>query len=180
MKKITVLLALATSSTLACTQSEALDKMMAIGRVQQAMVLETPNDDKERTLTKMLRSLNSDMQSVKDNYLTKDDYVNACSAYDGIVEKYNIDMEKASKGVLTTEQLKADGGKNGGSCSVGDASIKMMGIIKEMQTLMTSADIAMEEFEEFNAKHEKIMPLISTNPSNYCDELDALAKEYIK
>ena len=153
---------------------------MAIGRVQQAMVLETPNDDKEKTLTKMLSSLNSEMQLVKDNYLNNNDYVNACSSYDTIAEKYNIDMNKASDGMLTTEELQKDGGKNGGSCSISDASIKMMESIQKMQGLMSTADIATEEFTEFNAKHEKIMPLMSTNPSKYCNKLDALEKEYIK
>ena len=178
--KIGLLMALSVMSTLACTQEEALNKMMAIGRVQQAMAIETSNDDKEKTLTKMLSNLNTDMQTINETYMLKDEYENACSAYDSVVEKYNIDMEKASKDMLTVEELKKDGGKNGGSCSIADAAIKMMGITEKMQKLMNNADIAMEEFVEFSAKHEKILPLMSTNPSKYCDELDNITKTYIK
>ena len=178
--KLGLLTALSLTSTLACSQEEAFNKMMAIGRVQQAMSIETSNDDKERTLTKMLGSLNADMQTINETYMLKDEYNNACSAYDSVVEKYNIDMEKASKDMLTIAELKEDATKKGGSCSIADASIKMMGTIEEMQKLMTNADIAMEEFEEFSTKHEKILPLMSTNPSKYCDELDNLSQNYIK
>jgi len=178
--KLGLLIALSVMSTFACTQEEALDKMMAIGRVQQAMAIESSNDDKEKTLTKMLSSLNTDMQTINETYMLKDEYDNACSAYDSLVEKYHIDMEKASKDMLTIEELKEDGGKNGGSCSIADASSKMMESIEKMQTLMNNADIAMEEFEEFSTKHEKILPLMTTNPSKYCDELDNLTKNYIK
>jgi len=178
--KLGLLTALSVMSTFACTKEEALDKMMAIDRVQQAMAIETSNNDKEKTLTISLSSLNADMQTINETYMQKDEYDNACSAYDSLVEKYNIDMEKASKDMLTVEELKEDGGKDGGSCSIADASIKMMGSIEKMQTLMNNADIAMEEFEEFSTKHEKILPLMSTNPSKYCDELDNLTKNYIK
>jgi len=178
--KLGLLTALSVMSTFACTQEEALDKMMAISRVQQAMAIESSNDDKEKTLTKMLSSLNTDMQTIKETYLLKKEYDNACSAYDNVVKKYNIDMGKASKDMLTIEELKKDGGKNGGSCSIAEASTKMMETIKKMQTLMSNADIAMEEFEEFSAKHDKLLPLMSTNPSKYCDELDNLTKNYIK
>ena len=178
--KIGLLTTLTVMSTFACSEEEAFNKMMAIGRVQQAMAIETSNDDKERTLTKMLGSLNDDMQKINETYMLKDDYDNACSAYDSVVQKYNIDMEKASKDMLTMEELKKDAEKEGGSCSIADASIKMMGSIEKMQKLMTNADIAMEEFEEFSTKHEKILPLMSTNPSKYCNELDNLTKQYIK
>jgi Xaa-Pro aminopeptidase len=144
------------------------------------MAIETSNDDKERTLTKILGNLNTDMQTISETYMIKNEYKNACSAYDSVVEKYNIDMGKASKDMLTVKELKKDGGKNGGSCSIADASIKMMGIIEKMQKLMNNADIAMEEFEEFSTKHDKILPLMSTNPSKYCDELDNITKTYIK
>ena len=178
--KIALLTALTVTSTLACTESEAFNKMMAIGRVQQAMGIEAQNDDKERTLTKMLHSLNDDMQNINQAYMMKNEYDNACSAYDSVVQKYNIDMNKASDGMLTVEQLKEDGGKNGGSCSLAEASIKMMDTIGKMQKLMNDADIAMEEFEEFSSKHEKIIPLMSTEPSKYCDKLNNIAKKYIK
>lgn len=178
--KIALLTTLSISSTLACTEAEAFDKMMAIGRVQQALALETQNDDKEKRITNMLVNLNNDMQNINESYMMKNKYANACSAYDSVVEKYNIDMDKASKDMITMEQLKKDGGKNGGSCSISDASIKMMTTVKKMQTLMNNADIAMEEFIEFSAKQEKILPLMTTNPSKFCDEFDTLAKEYIK
>ena len=104
--KIALLTALTITSTLACTEAEAFDKMMAIGRVQQAMGLETPNDDKEKKLTKMLYSLNTDMEKVYQDYIMTKRYPQACSAYDEIVQKYNIDMDKASKDMITMEQLK--------------------------------------------------------------------------
>jgi len=180
LKKILLMTLLTISTTWGCSESEAFNKMMAINRVQQAMTLETQHDDEERTLTKMLQALNADMQSVNDIYMLQNDYTGACDAYDKVIQKYNIDLEKASKDMLTIEELQKDGGKKGGSCSLGEASIKMMDTVGKMQKLMESAEIAMGEFEEFNTKHEKIMPLMTTNPSQYCDELNEIAKEYIK
>ena len=180
LTKIGLLTTLSLLSTLACTQEEALNKMMTIGKVQQTMVLETQNDDNNKTLTKNLSNLNSDMQTINETYMLKNEYDNACSAYDSIVKKYNINIEEVSKDLLTIEELKKDGGKKGGSCSLADASKKMMSSIGKMQKLMNDADIAMEEFEEFSSKHEKILPLMTTNPSKYCDELDNLIKNYIK
>lgn len=168
------------SSVFACTEDEANNKRMAIERVQQAMVIESSNDDEEKTLTKMLHSLVDDMQVVNKNYLVKKEYDNACREYDNIIEKYNIDMDKATDGMLTMEELKADGGKKGGSCSIVEASAKMTKSVGKMQKLMESADIAMEEFLEFNKRHEKIMPLMTTNPSSYCDQLDEIVKTYTK
>ena len=180
LTKISLLATLYTSTTFACSEAEAFNKMMAIGRVQQAMSIETQNDDKEKTLTKMLSNLNADMKIVNDKYMMSNNYSQACSEYDKIVTKYNIDMQKASKDMLTIEQLKEDGGKNGGSCSLSEASIRMMDTIEKMQKLMENGDIATEEFDEFNSKNNKISPLITTNPSKYCDELENLKKEYIK
>lgn len=180
VNRLLLLTALSSSTLLACTQTEALEKMMALSRVQQAMVIESSNDNEERELTKMLYSLNADMQNVKDNYLDKNDYSEACNQYDKIFEKYNLDLEKASKDMITIEELKKDGGKNGGSCSISEASIKMSTTMQKLQSLMENADIATEEFLEFSKKHEKLLPLLSTNPSKYCDELDLISKEYIK
>ncbi len=177
VSKLILLTTLSFNLLLACNQTEALEKMMAISRVQQAMAIESSNDNEERELTKMLQSLSDDMQNVDDNYLTKKDYNEACNQYDKIIEKYNIDLEKASKDMLSIEELKKDGGKQGGSCSISEASEKMLTTV---QSLMENADIAMEEFLEFNSKHDKLLPLMSTNPSKYCDDLDALSKNYIK
>ena len=142
--------------------------MMAIGKVQQTMALEIKDNDKNRT-TK-LSNLNSDMQKINESYMMKNEYDNACSAYDSIIKKYHIEIDKVSK----------DSGQKGGSCSLADASTKMMDRMQKMQKLMNDADIAMEEFNEFSTKHEKILPLMTTNPSKYCDELDNLTKNYIK
>ncbi len=180
LNTIALLATLSTVTTFACTQTEAVNKMMAINRVQQAMVLESSNDNNEKELTKMLHSLNVDMQNVHDNYLNKNDYNESCNQYDTILKKYNIDLEKASKDMLSIEELKKDGGKKGGSCSISEASKKMMTTIKKLQSLSENADISMEEFLEFHSKHDKLLLLMSTNPSKYCDELDALSKNYIK
>ena len=180
VSKLILLTTLSFNLLLACNQTKALEKMMAISRVQQAMAIESSNDNEERELTKMLQSLSHDMQNVDDSYLTKKDYNEACNQYDKIIEKYNIDLEKASKDMLSIEELKKDGGKQGGSCSISEASEKTMTTVKRVQSLMENADIAMEEFLEFNSKHDKLLPLMSTNPSKYCDDLDALSKNYIK
>lgn len=180
MRTIVLFSTLSISSLFACTQTEALDKMMAISRVQYAMATESSNDNEEKELTKMLRSLTADMQDVDDNYMKKEDYSQACTQYDKIFEKYNLDINKTSKDMLTMEDLKKDGGKKGGSCSLSEASKNMMSTIQKMQMLMENADIAMEEFLQFNSEHEKILPLMTTNPSKYCDELDLLKEKFIK
>lgn len=176
--KIGLLTLLSVMSTLACTQEEAFNKMMAIGKIQQTMALEIKDNDKNRT-TK-LSNLNSDMQKINETYMMKNEYDNACSAYDSIVKKYHIEIDKVSKDVITVKELKKDGAQKGGSCSLADASTKMMDRMQKMQKLMNDADIAMEEFNEFSTKHEKILPLMATNPSKYCNELDNLTKNYIK
>jgi molybdenum-dependent DNA-binding transcriptional regulator ModE len=69
-------------------------------------------------------------------------------------------MQKASKDMLTIEQLKEDGGKNGGSCSLSEASIRMMDTIEKMQKLMENGPFP-EIFQQKLNRMEIILFLLS-------------------
>lgn len=66
------------------------------------------------------------------------------------------------------------------TCSITESSKRMMTTIGKMQKLKDNADISMEEYMEFNSEHEKILPLVATKPSKYCNELNIITKKYIK
>jgi len=158
-----------------CTKDQAMNKMMAIGRAQNERLLAATNSYEDRKNIGDLTKEIGDVGAV----LGEGKYNEACERYNTIAKKWNIDLEKASKGMLTMEDLKKDGGKSkGGKCSLAEASTKMNTLLTKLQMMKANG----EDVEAINAEYYKLLEtksdLMSTNPSAFCDEVDGFKKKY--
>lgn len=161
---------------MACTQNEAFNKMMALGRANQAM-LRGAGQDRAKQIT--AADMATEVTSVSD-YLAKEKYAEACKYYDAIARKYSIDMEEAAEGMITMEELAKDGGRRGGRCSQADASKKVMEITNVINDKVAMGDVSGDVLKRFLAEAGKHNDLIYANPSAYCDEIDKIKKKYIQ
>jgi hypothetical protein len=160
----------------ACTQEQAFNKMMALGRAKQAMMSGAGSSrEKQIEAADFAKEIGDVGQVLADGR-----YAEACKYYDAIARKYSVDMEEASKGMITMEQLAKDGGRQGGRCSQADASQKLMEITNDMTDKMALGEYPYSAFSAFMGEVEKHNDLMYTNPSAYCDTLDGLKSKYLK
>lgn len=158
-----------------CTKDQAFDRMMALNRAADRMLKEVgpSHDARRRQLV-----LNQEIGAVG-KYLGEGKYGEACKYYTAIAEKWGIDIKAESKGMLTMKDIKKDGGKSrGGKCSQADASIKMNALLQKLQAMKAAGT----EVDAISSAYYKMLEdksdLMSTNPSAFCDEIDAFKGKY--
>lgn len=158
-----------------CTKDQAMNRMMAIGRAQHERLIAATNSYEDRKNIGDLATEIADVGAV----IGEGKYNEACERYNDIAKKWNIDLKKASEGMLTMKDLKKDGGKSrGGKCSQAEASIKMNALLTKLQDMKSNGD----DVEAINAEYYKTITtksdLMSTNPSAFCDEIDGFKSLY--
>ena len=158
------------STAFACTRDEAFNKMMALGRARQAMMADRSN---MRTAVDLAKET-ADVGKV----LAAEKYTEACGYYDKIAAKYGVDLKEASKGMITMEQIRKDGGKKAGACSQSDAAKKLASISQDIQDKIALGDEPASVYRNFSAEVQKNNDLMYTNPSAFCVKLDQLNKKY--
>jgi hypothetical protein len=105
-------------------------------------------------------------------------YTEACGYYDKIAKKYDIDLNESAKGMVTMEEIRKDGGKQGGSCSQSDASVKLMEMSQKMEDKAAMGDITRGTLGDFLKEASSHSDLIYSNPSKFCVKLDQIATKY--
>ncbi len=177
MKKITVMMlcslatvvslnaSVATVST-TCTKDEAYNKMMMLGaeggkRMQEYM---KTNDSSIKLMPPALTDVGVLME--------KEKYSEACAAYDKIAKEYGVDFKEASKSTLSMAELRKDGGKKGGECSLADASIRFLNV----SNILLSQGLA-KTLEKSDLYHQANQMMVS-DPSKSCQLTEQLAKKY--
>lgn len=152
-----------------CTQEQALNKMMALGRAKQ--------ERQKKGGTGSVVNLTVDIAKVG-KVLADKNYSLACQKYDQIATKHKVDLNQKMKGMVTMEEMKKDGGKGNGSCSQSDASKKMMGYMNQLEDKVALGDTDSSQIKLFSNDIGKFGDLIYTNPSQYCSKLDGLKAKY--
>ena len=161
-------------SAIACTRDEAFNKMMAIGRAQRGIMTGAAGNHAKMQSAADLAKEVGDVGKI----LAAEKYTEACEYYDKIARKYNIDLDEASKGMITMDQIRKDGGRKGGACSQADASKKLMGLMQDLQDKVALGDEPASTHRSFANDVQKHNDLMSTNPSAFCAKLDELNKQY--
>lgn len=158
----------------ACTKDEAFNKMMAIGRAQQKMMLSAGGNHQQQIHVAELAKEVGDVGSV----LAEGKYTEACGYYDTIARKYKIDLAASAEGMVTMDQIRKDGGKQGGSCSQADASKKLMEMSQKLEDKASLGDISRQKMSGFLQEASSHNDLMYSNPSEFCSKLDQLAVKY--
>lgn len=162
------------STAFACTRDEAFNKMMALGRARQALMNQAGRDRSRIRTAVDLAKETADVGKV----LAAEKYSEACGYYDKIAAKYGVDLNEAAKGMITMEQIRKDGGRNGGACSQSDAAKKLASISEDIQDKVALGDQPASAYSEFAKEVQKNNDLMSTDPSAFCAKLDQLNKKY--
>lgn len=152
-----------------CSEADAYNKMMALGRVQSRLM-----SGKDLRVGGELAQEVANVGQV----LADKKFDQACAQYDAIAKKYNVDLQKETQGLVTFDELQKDGGKRGGECSQADASIKMMNMHQQLEDMAALGDVDRDIFRKFGDDTSKLSELLLTNPSEMCRKLDALKPKY--
>ena len=155
-----------------CSESEAYNKMLAINSVQGRLIA---NGSPAGML--VANSMTADSSMISELIAAKN-YGAACAKADEVASKLKIDLAQEMKGMITYEQLKADGGKGSGTCSVADAAQKNMEVHGLLQAEVDAGRMASDIFRTFNDDTKGLAEMYSTNPTAACDLLEKLKVKY--
>lgn len=158
--------------SMACTQEEALNKMMAIGRAQTRLINQ-PDDASQMRVVKLATEVASVGQVLADKK-----YDEACRRYDEIAAKFDIDLKAESTGMVTIQDIKKDGGKRGGVCSQSDAHKRMMDYFGQIDDRIANRDEGQLTATRFRNDTTSLNEIMYTDPSEVCRRLDGLKEKY--
>ncbi len=155
-----------------CGENEANNKMLALNRVQGRMFAKGGE-----ALTAFAISLQTETASISE-LIAQQKYGDACAKLDEIEKKYKFDLTKEQEGMITYEQMKEDGGKGNGKCSIADAATKQMEVHRMLQAEVDAGRKNPDIFNTFNEDTKGYAEMLTTNPSKACDLFDRLIGKY--
>ena len=169
MKKFTKVILLSTlpllTANATCTQTEAYDKMMILGSEGAKRMHAYMKGNKS---VKLL----PDAVTNAGVLLSKQKYTEACAIYDKVAKDYGVNLTKGAKTTLGMKEIKKDGGKKGGACSLGDASLRFLNV----SNILVARGLS-KTLEKSDLYH-KASEQITDNPSKSCELTQKLAEQY--
>jgi hypothetical protein len=101
----------------------------------------------------------------------------ACAEADKAAKQLGIDLKKAK--FLTMEQLAKTGGrKRGGKCDMSEAAAKVGEISRKFADAMANGTISHDDSLRFGSRMEEIGSVMHYDPSEACERLESLGKEW--
>ena len=155
-----------------CDQERAYNKMLALNKVQ-ARIAAQPGDAGPLVAASMSRET-----SVISELIAQKKYEEACTKAEEFAKKYDIDLKKEQKNMITYEQLQADGGRGSGTCSVADAAKMQMELHGMLQKEVNEGKRDSNVFREFNRDTQGYAEMLATNPSAACKLFEDLKEKY--
>lgn len=155
-----------------CDQTKAMNKYLALGKVQARMFA----DGGEGT-TKLAAFMQTESGIISE-LIAQNKYDEACVKADDIAKQYKIDLDKEQKDMITYEQLAKDGGKGSGPCSIADAAKKQMDLHALLQKEVDAGRKSSDIFRRFGDDTRGYAEMLSTNPSAACKLFDDLKVKY--
>lgn len=155
-----------------CSHNEAMNKMLALGKVQGRMAAK---GDHLGLTTSAALGKESGLVS---ELIAQEKYGEACLKADELAKKIGIDLVAEQKDMITFEQLAKDGGKGSGTCSIADAAKKQMEVHGLLQTEVDAGKRTSEVFSQFQKDTVGYAEMLSTNPSKACQLMDDLKVKY--
>jgi len=155
-----------------CDSNQAMNKMLALGKVQGRLVAKGGDAGME-----VAGSFAKD-QGIVSELIAQKKYAEACAKADEVAKAHGIDLQAEQKDMITIEQLAKDGGKGSGTCSIADAATKQMEVHGLLQKEVDAGRRSTDVFREFNDDTVGYAEMLSTNPSKACDLMDKLKEKY--
>lgn len=157
----------------ACTAEKATNKLLALGSIQARLVARGGESGQALALR-----IAQDSAPVAE-LIAQKKYAEACASADELARRLDIkDLEAQEKDMLTVQQLRADGGKGGGRCSLEDAAKRQMEVHGLLQAEVNAGRRSPDVFRDFNKDTLAFGELLSKNPSEACALLDRVKKQY--
>ena len=155
-----------------CDEKEAMNKMLALGKVQGRLLAKGGEG-----LENFALHLSTESGAVSE-LIGQKKYAEACVKADEIAKKYEINLDKEQEGMITAEQLEKDGGKGSGRCSIADAAKRQMELHALLQKEVDAGRKSDDIFRQFGEDAKGYAEMLSTNPSAACDLFDKLQEKY--
>lgn len=166
LTKITILMTLPLLTVNAtCTQDEAFDKMMILGAEGGKRMHAYMKGNKS------VKLLPDDVTNAG-VLLAEKKYTEACAIYDKVAKEYGVDLKKGAKTTLSMKELKEDGGRKGGACSLADASLRFLNV----SNILIARGLS-KQLEKSDLYH-KASEQITDNPSKSCQLTQELADKH--
>ena len=172
-----LLLILAVVSLLSCTrqgceENEAYNKMLAIQKIQGRLVAK--GGENGMVVASALGKESGEMSEL----IAQQKFDDACKKADALAKRLEVDLAAEQKDMITIEELKADGGKGTGTCSIADAATKQMELHGLLQAEVTAGRMSSDIFRQFGEDTKGYAEMLSTNPSAACKLFDDLKVKY--
>jgi len=163
----------ACSGSSSCDADKATNKLLALGSIQSRLVAKGGESGQALAL-----KIAQDSAPVAE-LIAQKRYQEACAKADAVAQQLGIkDLEEQEKGMLTARQLREDGGKGNGKCSVEDAAKKQMEVHGLLQAEVDAGRLGQEVFRDFNKDTASFGELLARDPSQACDLMDRIKEKY--
>lgn len=152
-----------------CDADRANNKLLALGSIQARLVSKGGESGQKLALHFAQRS------AAVAELIAQKQYPEACAKADELAQEFGIkDLEEQEKGMLTIQQLRKDGGK----CSLEDASKKQMEVHGLLQAEVNAGRRSPDVFRDFNKDTASFGELLTKNPSQACELMDRVKEKY--
>lgn len=163
----------ACSGSKVCDADRATNKLLALGSIQARLAAKGGESGQKLALYFAQHS------GVVAELIAQKKYPEACAKADELAQEFGIkDLEEQEKGMLTIQQLRKDGGKGGGKCSLEDAAKKQMGVHGLLQAEVNAGRRSPDVFRDFNKDTAGFGELLTKNPSQACELMDRVKEKY--
>jgi hypothetical protein len=160
----------------ACTQDQAFNKMMMLGRAQQQIMSGAKGNQE---LLRQSAQLAMEISNVG-KVLGEKKYTEACKYYDEIALKYKIDFKQYSKDTLLMKDIKKmNSGKHVG-CTQLQAKDKMMATLHDLEDKVALGDVDPMVMSEYLDEATSYNDFLYTNPNVFCLKMAELRAKYLK
>jgi hypothetical protein len=162
-----------------CSEDQAFNKMMAFNlawgeyqRQYSAMPMHKQGEEFPKF------SSGAERSAALSAKLAEKKWNEVCAGYDALAKEYGFNVKAASKGMITMEELKKDGGRRGGECDVGEAAKNHMGLMEKFTDKLANGEVTRQEQAAFMREWEPIGRNMQFDPSKVCSDSRALAKKW--
>lgn len=165
-----------------CSRDDAMNKMMAIdyyaGLAQKGYndALRARDERELERIGQSVRRFVEPKLAISD-LISSGKYSQACAEADKAAKQLGIDLKKAK--FLTMEQLAKTGGrKQGGKCDMAQAAAKAGEIWRKFADAMANGTMSYDDSLRFGSRMEEIGAVMHYDPSEACERLESLGKEW--
>jgi hypothetical protein len=155
-----------------CDADQATNRMLALNKLQARLFAQGGEG-----ITTFAIALQSESGAVSE-LIAQQRYNEACAKVLELEKRYKLDLTKEAEGMLTIEQLRADGGKGTGSCSIADAAKKQMELHSLLQKEVDAGRKSSSIFSDFAVDTQGYGEMLATDPSKACELFESLRKKY--